>query len=103
MVRLSEKVPISMSKDYFKNWQINASLQGPCHPEKVPGKTIEDESVLPNLDEKGSIVSKYQNCGKKRCKKCTEGKGHGPYKWRVTYVGMVHGKKKYRWKFIGKK
>ena len=89
MVRMTNE----LSKDFFKNWEINASLQGPT---KGYGKKVDSEKILPSPEEKGSIVLKYQKCGKK-CTTCTEGKGHGPYQWRVVYVGMVDGKKKYRW------
>ncbi len=81
---------------YINISKITAELSGPCHEERI-GKKVEDQV------DKSWITQKYQKCGKK-CKTCMEGRGHGPYFWRVTYLGIDgHGKKKYRWKFIGKK
>lgn len=33
----------------------------------------------------GYLRQEYAKCGKERCKKCTEGQGHGPYWYRYTY------------------
>lgn len=74
--------------------KITAELSGPCHHKSIGKK---DELEI-ELTDKSILVRKYQKCGKK-CKTCLEGKGHGPYYWKVTYLG----KRKYLWKYIGKK
>lgn len=68
---------------------IQAELSGPCYHEK--------EEVLP-AKKKGSLIRKFQKCGKKNCK-CQHGELHGPYYWRVTYDKKT---KKRIWKFVGK-
>ena len=90
---MTEQVPQYLNKNYFKNWQISASLCGPCVDKKVD--TMEPE-VLPTSNF--VLVRKYQNCGKK-CRTCREGKGHGPYYWKVYYDRET---KKRTWKFVGK-
>ena len=96
---MTKKIPQYLGKNYFKNWEINASIQGPCHPEKSVGKKAEtmEPKILPT--ENYVLVRKYQKCGKK-CKTCSEGKGHGPYLWKVYYNRET---KKRIWKFVGKK
>ena len=55
----------------------------------------------------GSIIKKYQKCGKINCK-CTGGISdedlHGPYYWYVKYVKPRNSlnKGKYKWIYIGK-
>lgn len=46
----------------------------------------------------GTLVRKYQKCGKKGCR-CQRGFLHGPYYWRVFYDKVT---KKQHWKYIGK-
>ena len=55
----------------------------------------------------GSIITKFQKCGKSNCK-CTLGNSneflHGPYYWHVKYIkprNSLH-KGKYKWIYIGK-
>lgn len=93
---MTEKIPRYLEEDYFKNWEINASLQGPCYSEKSVGKKITEPEILPT--KSFVLVRKYQKCGKK-CKTCSEGKGHGPYYWKVYYNKET---KKRIWKFVGK-
>jgi hypothetical protein len=77
----------SSDKEYFRNWEINSSLIGPT----------DRKEILP-IAEHGTLVKKYQKCGKK-CRTCGEGKGHGPYLWRVTYDKET---KKQVWKYVRK-
>lgn len=44
----------------------------------------------------GTIVTKRQKCGAD-CE-CNSGKGHGPYRWRVT----IDGKGGRNWEYLGK-
>lgn len=61
--------------------------------------TIVDEKILPmEPDSQGTLVRKWQRCGKK-CRTCREGKGHGPYLWRVFYDKETKSQK---WKYVGK-
>lgn len=49
---------------------------------------IVDDPEVVDVDESGGdgyIVTKWQKCGA-GCE-CNDGKGHGPYKWRVTDGG----------------
>ena len=71
-----------------KTWRIHAELSGSCH---------QDKEILP-MEPQGTLVRKYQKCGKKGCK-CQRGFLHGPYLWRVFYDKET---KKQRWKFIKK-
>lgn len=66
---------------------------------KVTGDTNSNEQILPmEPDPQGTLVRKYQKCGKKGCK-CQRGFLHGPYWWRVFYDKET---RKQRWKYIGK-
>ena len=56
------------------------------------------EKILP-IEEVGTLVRKYQKCGKARCRICREGKGHGPYYYRVIYDRET---KKQTWKYVGR-
>ena len=56
------------------------------------------DTILP-IEPVGTLVRKWQKCGKARCKTCQEGKGHGPYLWRVIYDKE---NKKQIWKYEGK-
>ena len=55
----------------------------------------------------GTIITKYQKCGKPNCK-CTTGDTneflHGPYYWHVKYIKPRNSlqKGKYKWIYIGK-
>lgn len=55
----------------------------------------------------GSIITKFQKCGKPNCK-CSLGFSteflHGPYYWHVKYVKPRNSLKKgqYKWIYIGK-
>ena len=47
----------------------------------------------------GHYRQEFVRCGKDNCKKCSSGKGHGPYWYRYTYVNgktkkMYIGKEK---------
>jgi len=69
--------------------------------ENKPIGTKNGDDVLP-ITEDGTLVRKYQKCGKKNCK-CQQGKLHGPYWWRVKYVRKSEsGKGHHRWKYVGK-
>lgn len=61
--------------------------------------TIEAVDKILPMENVGTLVRKYQKCGKFNCKKCREGKGHGPYWWRVIYDKET---KKQTWKYVGK-
>ena len=55
----------------------------------------------------GSIVTKYQKCGKNNCKCFTNPSMdslHGPYFWFVKYIKPRNSLKigKYKWIYIGK-
>ena len=56
---------------------------------------------LPLMDptSEGTIIKKWQKCGKDNCSTCKWGKGHGPYLWRVLYDPLT---KKQTWKYIKK-
>lgn len=64
---------------------------------ELSGLTKTNEEILP-MEPQGTLVRKYQKCGKKGCK-CQRGFLHGPYLWRVFYDKET---KKQRWKFIKK-
>lgn len=55
----------------------------------------------------GSIITKFQKCGKPNCK-CMTGFSneflHGPYYWHVKYIKPRNSLKKgkYKWVYIGK-
>ena len=55
----------------------------------------------------GSVITKYQKCGKSNCK-CTTATTneelHGPYYWHVRYIKPRNSLKKgkYKWAYIGK-
>ena len=57
-------------------------------------------NILP-IESKGTVVRKWQKCGKKGCR-CNFGGDlrHGPYHWLVTYNPDT---KKQSWKLIKKK
>ena len=57
-----------------------------------------DDFIGKTGPDSGTLVRKYQKCGKK-CRTCREGKGHGPYVWRVTYDKET---KSQHWKYVGK-
>lgn len=45
-----------------------------------------------------SYYAKYQICFKKHCKTCYGGqkpRGHGPYIWKITYLGKRKEKREY--------
>ena len=44
-------------------------------------KVLEKEKL--SLSRKGFIV-RYVKCGKKNCRKCTQGEGHGPYVYKTV-------------------
>lgn len=58
-------------------------------------RELEEHSETPNHQAVGEIrhtpIGSYQwemvNCGKDRCKKCADGKGHGPYLYRYFRRG----------------
>lgn len=60
--------------------------------------TIESDETIESVEHtgKGTIIEKYQLCGKGNCK-CADGDLHGPYKHRITYV---NGETK--WEYLGK-
>ena len=51
----------------------------------------------------GSIIVKFQLCGKLSCH-CVNGELHGPYYWFVKYMKPRNSLKKgkYKWQYIGK-
>ena len=75
----------------YEGWRINAELSGKCERS--------NELYESSHSTGKNIILKWQKCGKK-CKTCREGKGHGPYYWRLIYDSET---KKQKWKFIGKK
>lgn len=60
---------------------------------------MSSDLIGPTIYHQGTLVRKYQKCGKLRCNKCREGKGHGPYWWRVLYDKET---KKQTWKYVGR-
>jgi len=76
--------------DYINVYAIQAELSGPCSQENST------QEILPTNE--GTLVRKYQKCGKPNCR-CQQGSPHGPYYWRVFYDRET---KKQHWKYIGK-
>ena len=74
---------------------ITAECSGPVE------KRGKERSPLMDPSSEGSIVKKWQKCGKKGCR-CNFGGDlrHGPYHWLVTYNPDT---KKQSWKLIKKK
>ena len=72
-------------------WGIQSELSGKCERS--------NELHKPSHSTGKNIILKWQKCGK-GCKTCKEGKGHGPYYYRITWNSDT---KKQMWKYIGKK
>lgn len=54
---------------------------------------------LPTDGRTITLQVQYRTCGKPHCRKCREGKGHGPYRyayWKDTTTGRLTSK------YIGK-
>lgn len=74
-----------------------------AYKKELQEQPLEEDEIVddPNVvdveesEGKGYTVTKWQKCGAD-CE-CNDGKGHGPYKWRITPDGEGGQK----WKCIG--
>jgi hypothetical protein len=51
-------------------------------------RDVQRDAALPDdavPTASGYLRQEYAKCGKERCKKCSEGQGHGPYWFRYVY------------------
>lgn len=84
MTSVLERMPV-------ENWKIQSGLSGKCERS--------NELPEPSHSTGKNIILKWQKCGK-GCKTCKEGKGHGPYYYRIVWNPET---KRQVWKYIGKK
>ena len=66
---------------------------------KEKTKDTLDEYFPAGMINEGTLIQKWQKCGKSNCSTCQTSKGHGPYWWRVKYDRLT---KKSHWKYVGK-